>query len=1551
MKNFSAALYKNSALYTRNTMRRTGLLAGLALSVASMTAASDALALPTGGTVQSGDISMSQSGNTLNITQTSNKGIINWQGFDILNGETVNVNQARSSIELERVTSGSPTQILGNLNSQGQVWIVNGSGVFFGKSAKINVGSMIASTANITNKNFNAGHYIFDQPGNPNASIINEGHITARKGGLVALVAPGVVNNGVIKAKLGTVILGAAKKFTLDLYGDGLYGFAVNAPATERANDQNGNPLGAAIINTGKISGGTVYLTADAAKEVVDQAINTTGIIDATGIHKEGGTIVLDGGEGNVAVSGTLNASGSSGGNITVSGGNIAITNATINASGGTTINSGKGTINNANNGLNPPNNWTSPTLNGGGPVINIGSTPNNPVIGTGGTIQVLSKGGDIKLQAAKITATGATGGGTVNIGGGAHGTGNLPHAGSVEMDADSTIDVSATNTGNGGNAVLWSDGTTTFNGKILAKGGKNGGNGGQVETSGRVVKTANGFVDASAPKGKSGDWLLDPDDVVITNTPGSAAEVSYITPGQIEAELNSGTDYTIESESAKYTGSGPNGGSITVLDNIDKTAGGNATLTLDAATDLVLGGNPTNGNMTNTGTTVAGLGNPIVPYDEASSNLGITSNSGALNLVLAAGAGGNGGQVVINHNTYVNTNGGNVSITGTGGNNTNNPENPNGSGVLINMSHINAGGGGISINGNVLNNGLVATNANGVEIIGSFLQTSGTGVVSVNGTASTNHSAAKSIGTRIAFSNIESQNGALTITGTGTNSYGLAYGGSSFYTDNGALTLNGTTTNGTYGIAPDSTIAGGNNIISVGGNIAYNAGSNDAYLFSDNAATTGNLTVNANNVTMTTDTSLSAGSKAISNVTSTLSANTPFGNNPAAPSYGNTVPSTATGTVAINNTGVFYTNNSGILNGDTVTLRQNGGNGVAVPLIGGTRIPTGSATPIQAPYSSINVATNAFGNIGNATLTLGNGTWNEAVNLTKSNVTITGQGAGNTIIAPTAAVETLATPAVYDKHGKLVTPPVFTPIVVGGTGTPVLVRGTNDFISNLTINATNTAIPSGATNVSGLIFNGSTGGGTNNLQVIGQSGTASDVIQLVNANGTTISNGNLVGQGLNTTGIQLTNTQNSTITGVTLTNDGTGINLSSGSNGNTISNNIINGGTTGITVNGTSNNLISANHIDNTAGNAITASGDTNLTIAGNVIGQASGSTIGSTGINATNETGLVISGNAVSHATVGINVLNSSGVRFASNTISNNVIGVTLTGSNNASFSGDTISSNDTGIDINNSQNANITDATFDTNSIGLVLENGSRGTSVSSSTFSDLAIDVLINGGGATAPGTSANMQFGDNNNVFTRSLTGSTDYFFLENGGMVGETLDASHQTFGGVAASAFTPGDFANAENRTVDSHINPSLGHVFYGNFGGGPSGGPSGAGTFDAALLDQLLQRNTTPYPGALFSYAGRSIGGGVPSGTDISYNFSIHDINLSMLAPATGVAPGGIPPVGGTPGQLANLAPAAGGDATYYASLAPAAGGNNPEGCVNSFLSDALTGGCGNK
>ncbi|MFH2045781.1 MAG: filamentous hemagglutinin N-terminal domain-containing protein [Pseudomonadota bacterium] len=285
---------------------------------------SAAHAAPEDGAVRAGSATIVKKDNTTLIRQSSQRSVIDWRSFSIKANEQVQFNQpCASSATLNRVTGNQSSLILGRMDANGQVFLINPNGIIFGNGAQINVGSLIASTANLSNKNFMDGKLEFDEPGQPGAGIINTGSITVAKGGLVAMVAPYVRNEGMINARLGKVMLGAADTFAIDLYGDGLIKLALSDSSLSQLKDVNGQPIKSLISQSGTIdvdSGQAVLVTAEAAKGMLDSLINMSGTILADSAVQEGGRILLLARGGNVDVSGNLSVRGTTGGSIEVLG-------------------------------------------------------------------------------------------------------------------------------------------------------------------------------------------------------------------------------------------------------------------------------------------------------------------------------------------------------------------------------------------------------------------------------------------------------------------------------------------------------------------------------------------------------------------------------------------------------------------------------------------------------------------------------------------------------------------------------------------------------------------------------------------------------------------------------------------------------------------------------------------------------------------------------------------------------------------------------------------------------------------------------------------------------------------------------------------------------------------------------------------------------------------------------------------------------------------------------------------------------------------------------
>ena len=265
-------------------------------------------AMPSGGDIRSGQGSISQDGKNMTVLQNSDRMAIDWTKFDIAKDETVRYAQPdRNAISLNRVTGGQQSVIAGNLNANGNVVLVNPNGVVFTKNSSVDVGGLVASTARLNDeamKNFGNGK---DSLGlsldkDSTASVINEGQIKAQ-GGLVAFHAANVENKGTITNEGGTLAMAAAKSLTLSAADDDKLNFTVD-----------GDLAKAQALNSGslKADGGYVVMTAKSAGDVLSTVVNNSGTIEAKTLRKnEKGQILLDGGDnGQVEVSGTLDASG-----------------------------------------------------------------------------------------------------------------------------------------------------------------------------------------------------------------------------------------------------------------------------------------------------------------------------------------------------------------------------------------------------------------------------------------------------------------------------------------------------------------------------------------------------------------------------------------------------------------------------------------------------------------------------------------------------------------------------------------------------------------------------------------------------------------------------------------------------------------------------------------------------------------------------------------------------------------------------------------------------------------------------------------------------------------------------------------------------------------------------------------------------------------------------------------------------------------------------------------------------------------------------------------
>ncbi|MEA3437331.1 MAG: filamentous hemagglutinin N-terminal domain-containing protein [Thermodesulfobacteriota bacterium] len=262
---------------------------------------------PAGGQIVAGSGGISSTGSQMTVTQNTEKMIVDWSTFNIgANAGVQFVQPSATSAALNRIHDTSPSQIFGQLNANGQVFLLNSAGIIFGPTAQVNVGALVASSLNITNEDFMAGNLAFEA-GDMAGPVLNQGHIEVANGMYVALLSPDVRNEGTITAQGGSVLMAAADKVNLDFTGDGLINYVVDKGAMDALAENNG------LI---KADGGVVVMTARAAHDLTTAVVNNEGIIEAHTLQEKNGRILLlsDMKNGETIVGGRLDASAPDGG-------------------------------------------------------------------------------------------------------------------------------------------------------------------------------------------------------------------------------------------------------------------------------------------------------------------------------------------------------------------------------------------------------------------------------------------------------------------------------------------------------------------------------------------------------------------------------------------------------------------------------------------------------------------------------------------------------------------------------------------------------------------------------------------------------------------------------------------------------------------------------------------------------------------------------------------------------------------------------------------------------------------------------------------------------------------------------------------------------------------------------------------------------------------------------------------------------------------------------------------------------------------------------------
>ena len=880
----------------RALLASTSILAGSSL-LAALPAAAQSV-LPTQGLVTSGAASIRQSGADLSVTQTSQRAIVNWGSFSIgpANGVTFDQPSASSAI-LNRVTGSTTSTIAGQLQANGQVYLVNPNGIAITKTGAVQVGGgFVASTLGIADNDFNKGNLNFVGKG-ASAGVSNAGSIEAAPGGFVGLIGGTVSNSGVVSVPLGKVAMGSGEQATLNLTGDNFLQVAV--PTNTKTAD------GQALVDvSGKVraAGGSVQLKAATVAQAIRNAVNVPGELSVTSARASGGSIVLGGGPGgDVSVRGRLRASGrTAGGTIAIGGHDVALRQAKLAAS------SAKG---------------------------------------RGGSLTVTGTH-TVSLASSAVDASGATGGGAIRIGGDFHGASDLTSAQTTTIDSASTLNASATGSGDGGTVAVWSDATTNFAERITATGGPSGGNGGYVEVSANPAThgmlTYSGFADLTAPKGATGTLLLDPFDITISGGPDSGGSFSggVYTPNPTPPATSVVSTTTLVTQlgganvvvSTGLAGSpGTDAGNLTVSSPV--TWASPNSLTLTAASGIFVNSNSA---ITATGGGSLALNGALVnilsPISTAGGGITVTGTTSlSANATTAGGSITFNNGVILNANVVINSGAGTTTFGGAVDSGATGFSSPCGAGCDLMVS-----GGVVNFDANVgSNTPLGGLTASGLVNLFGNVTTSGGGAITFQN--------AVALG---ADSTINAGAGTTTFGGTVDGGHVLTLSAANvfFLADVGSGTPLG-------GLAvsivnPGASVFLGGNVTTNNANITFNG---DVFL--DKNVT---LDAGAGTITFasTVDTDFSTSCAAGCDLTATASALSfggawgginPLGAVSLTSTNGMTLPSIAANTIVAQTTGasadVTLEGFGATLSASAITMNSNGGRIV----LGGAVDSTGS--------------------------------------------------------------------------------------------------------------------------------------------------------------------------------------------------------------------------------------------------------------------------------------------------------------------------------------------------------------------------------------------------------------------------------------------------------------------------------------------------------------------------------------------------------------------------------------------------------------------------------
>lgn len=227
-------------------------------------------------------------GKITTVTQHVGRAVADWKEFSIAEGELVKFIQPdANSVILNRVVGGDPSQILGDLQANGRVFLINPNGIVFGEKSVVSVGGLVASTLNVDEKfKFKNDKQAIEQliefkAETSSGEIKSLGTINAKD---IVFLAPVITQNGSLNASAAVNLI-AASEVTANVGGADMV-FTVKAGHENALIDQLGSVLA---------QGGKIVLLASSTNNGAGSVINTAGVNEASQITVQGDTVQLTG--------------------------------------------------------------------------------------------------------------------------------------------------------------------------------------------------------------------------------------------------------------------------------------------------------------------------------------------------------------------------------------------------------------------------------------------------------------------------------------------------------------------------------------------------------------------------------------------------------------------------------------------------------------------------------------------------------------------------------------------------------------------------------------------------------------------------------------------------------------------------------------------------------------------------------------------------------------------------------------------------------------------------------------------------------------------------------------------------------------------------------------------------------------------------------------------------------------------------------------------------------------------------------------------------------